>query len=74
MKKKWEGKHMCPVCGQTEFDAPFSNDICFVCGWEDDVMEEGAPTGANEMELDEYRAAYQSGWLPDWIKEERGLI
>ena len=57
----WEGKHMCPVCGQTEFDEPCSNDICPVCGWEDDVMDEEDETGANEMELDEHRAAYQSG-------------
>ena len=32
--------HKCPVCGEYEFDDEASFDICPVCGWEDDGMED----------------------------------
>lgn len=35
--------HMCPVCGKYEFETYGSNDICEVCGWEDDWLQEERP-------------------------------
>ncbi len=66
-KKKIDEKHKCPVCGKFEFPHRLSQEICEVCGWQDDIFDEDDPdefTGANEMELAEYREAYASGWRP----------
>lgn len=35
--------HKCPVCGEYEFEDESCNDICPVCGWQDDGMEEIDP-------------------------------
>ena len=43
--------HMCPVCGEYEFEDEHSFDICPICGWEDDDFFEGG--GANEMSLED---------------------
>ncbi len=43
--------HMCPVCGEYEFEDEATYDICPVCGWEDDGYFEGG--GANDMSLEE---------------------
>ena len=37
------GRHPCPVCGRTMFEEYDSYDICMVCGWEDDAMQEEFP-------------------------------
>lgn len=37
------GRHPCPVCGRTMFEEYDSYDICVVCGWEDDAMQEEFP-------------------------------
>lgn len=69
--KKLSDKHFCPVCGKFEFGKRLSFEICEVCGWQDDIFDEddpGADTGANEMSLDEYRAAYKTGWRPEWCE------
>lgn len=63
--------HMCPVCGKTEFPEMGSFDICTECGWEDDLIQTKYPdedAGANEMSLNKYKAAYESGWRPDWLE------
>ncbi len=55
-------KHMCPVCGQTEFEMHGSYDICEVCGWEDDPLEGNRPDyggGANGITLTEARERYK---------------
>ena len=67
------GKHLCPVCGKYEFDSYSSYDICDNCGWEDDGFQEENPDEencANEMSLNQYKAAYESGWRPDWLTED----
>ncbi|MBO4506417.1 MAG: hypothetical protein J5728_08340 [Lachnospiraceae bacterium] len=51
---------LCPVCGQYSFTEP--HDICPVCGWEDDKVQLRDPDfrgGANEMSLNEARAAFR---------------
>ena len=59
-----EGKHKCPVCGEYEFEEHGSFDICEVCRWEDDPIQEKDPDyrgGANKMSLNEARDAYAKG-------------
>lgn len=51
----------CPCCGQTDVD---EFDICEVCGWENDLVQLDDPDysgGANEMSLNEARAAFREG-------------
>ena len=66
-------KHLCPVCGKYEFEGYSSYDICDICGWEDDGFQEENPDEencANEMSLNQYKAAYERGWRPDWLTED----
>lgn len=65
-------KHLCPICGKTEFEERDSYDICRKCGWEDDWYQEENPDfgcGANEYSMNEYKAKYESGWRPEWLIE-----
>ncbi|MCD8017846.1 MAG: hypothetical protein LUE97_08635 [Oscillospiraceae bacterium] len=51
-------KHKCPVCGQYEFPDEDSFDVCEVCGWEDDGLQEDDPDyagGANHYSLNQFR-------------------
>lgn len=53
--------HPCPVCGQHRFSQKGSYEICPVCGWENDPVQERDPDfsgGANRQSLQEYRAAF----------------
>lgn len=57
-------KHKCPVCGKYEFPEIDSFDVCEVCGWEDDGVQEDDPNyagGANKMSLNQAKAAYARG-------------
>ena len=57
-------KHKCPVCGQYEFPEEDSFDICDVCGWEDDGLQESEPDykgGANQMSLNQAKEAWAEG-------------
>ncbi len=53
-----------PVCGKHEFDEDFYDDICPVCGWQRDSLQEKNPdyeNGENFMSLNEAREAYKRG-------------
>ena len=59
-----EEKHKCPVGGKYVFEEYNSFDVCSVCGWEDDAVQENDPEyegGANKMSLNEAREAYKKG-------------
>ena len=43
IRKRLSRKHLCPVCGKTEFPKYLSHDICEFCGWQDDILEESDP-------------------------------
>lgn len=52
----------CPVCG--EFDLYGDGDVCEVCGWFHDVVQEKYPDETdceNSMSLNEARKAYAEG-------------
>ena len=70
MKMDMMSPHKCPVCGEYEFKTLDSHDVCDVCGWEDDWYQEENPDEdclSNEMSLNEYKKAYESGWRADWL-------
>ena len=61
----------CPICGKTELVD--DGDVCEVCGWFHDVVQEANPDEENcenEMSLNQYKAAYESGWRPDWLASD----
>lgn len=52
----------CPVCKKTKLQDKY--DICTVCGWENDPVQRKDANfagGANQMSLNEARAAYKAG-------------
>lgn len=57
-------KHKCPVCGEYEFECHGSDDICEVCGWQDDIVQELNPDEercSNQMSLNQARVAWKNG-------------
>ena len=56
-------KYICQCCGEKVFRRkPEKYEICPVCGWEKDPVQEADPDfagGANKMSLNEARAAYK---------------
>lgn len=56
--------HICPVCGEHMFEMYASFDVCPVCGWEDDAVQEEYPDWeicANVMSLNQARQARKEG-------------
>lgn len=54
-------ENKCVCCGET-FVGLY--DICEVCGWQDDLVQNKNPDykgGANEMSLNEAKQAYKEG-------------
>jgi hypothetical protein len=55
-------KNSCPVCGYLTLDERDSFDICAICFWEDDGIddfEENNDSGPNQMTLKEGREIFQ---------------
>ena len=64
MSTKENGVHKCPVCEQYVFEEASSFEICEVCNWQDDRVQEDDPDytgGANKMSLNQARKAYIKG-------------
>ena len=62
-KNKWEKDHICPVCGRFHFAYENDLDMCDVCGWSNDAIQERNPNyrgGGNEMSLNEAKEAHQN--------------
>lgn len=54
----------CACCGKYTLPPGSAYEICPVCGWEDDEVQNDNPSlagGANEMSLEEAKKAYQAG-------------
>lgn len=65
--------HLCPVCGKYEFQTYDWYEICHVCGWEDNAMQNEDPDnpyGPNKMSLNEYKKIYLRDGRPAWLTEE----
>lgn len=57
-------KFKCACCGQFTLEAQDEFDICEVCGWEEDPIQNEQPDyegGANQMSLNQAREAYKRG-------------
>ena len=57
-------RRLCPVCGKYEFEEEDWYEVCPICGWEDDSLQRDDPDysgEANDMSLNEYRAAWMAG-------------
>ena len=70
-RDEYRKPHLCPVCGKFEFPQHGSFDVCEMCGWEDDGLQEQEPNdgGANPETLNGYRALYKAGKLALPVKE-----
>lgn len=54
----------CPVCGKYEFEEDGDFDICPICGWENDGVQNDDHDytgGANKMSVNQARKAYKEG-------------
>lgn len=55
-------RHACPVCKKYKFVGIGTYDICPLCGWHDDTVQEENPTytgGVNELCLNDYKKEYE---------------
>ena len=55
--------HACRCCGATTISEPGGYEICDVCGWEDDPVQNQDPNyagGANDMSLRNARAHWEA--------------
>ena len=61
-------KYRCPVCGRHYFDEIGRYEICPVCGWEKDKVQErfiGMRGGANKLSLAEAREMFRETGTSD---------
>ena len=57
--------HPCACCGR--YEITFDYDICPVCGWESDIVQNNEPDyagGANDLSLNDYRKK--------WLESQKG--
>ena len=69
MENKKERNKECPVCGRYVFEKKGDYEICPVCGWENDALQEADADfkgGANKLSLNEARRAY--------LEQKEGLL
>ena len=55
-------KRLCPCCNQYRFNEVNKNEICKVCGWEDDPIQRKDPDfagGANKLSLNAAKEEYR---------------
>ncbi|NLB54084.1 MAG: hypothetical protein GX808_14260 [Syntrophomonadaceae bacterium] len=60
----FKNKKLCACCGKPTLEKDSLFEICEVCGWQDDAVQNDDPGyagGANEMSLNEAREAYRKG-------------
>ena len=53
---------MCKCCGKYELDSNSLFQVCPICGWESDPVQENEPNysgGANEKSLNEYKKEWE---------------
>lgn len=58
-----ETKKICKCCGKYELDNNSIFQVCLICGWESDPVQEDNPDysgGANEESLNEYKEKYKN--------------
>lgn len=61
-KENIENKKICKCCGKYELDINSIFQICPICGWESDPIQEDNPDykgGANKESLKEYKEKYK---------------
>ena len=61
-KKEDSEKFKCPCCGYYTLPGAGAYDVCPVCFWEDDPVQEDDPDyagGANDLSLNECRKNYE---------------
>lgn len=54
-------RRLCKCCGKYELDKDSLFEICPVCGWESDAVQEDNPDyegGANKLSLNQYKRQY----------------
>lgn len=54
----------CECCGNYSIPLNSAYEICSVCGWQDDDIQNDDPNfegGANEMSLNQAKKAYKNG-------------
>jgi len=71
-------KYTCPCCGYKTFDEPAKGtyDICDLCGWEDDLVQNEDPDykgGANGISLREAQHSFlqEAEENEDYVKDPR---
>lgn len=63
-----ETKKMCKCCGKYELDNNSLFEVCPICGWESDPVQENDPNysgGANKKSLNEYKKEYEKSKKDD---------
>jgi hypothetical protein len=56
-------KWVCPVCGSKNNGEFPSSNVCDICEWEQDAVQEDDPTywgGANDLCLNDYRKEWEN--------------
>lgn len=64
MENKNDKAFLCPVCGKYFFDRFGDDDVCEVCGWENDPIQYDNPDETrccNRMSLNQAREAWKKG-------------